>query len=67
VNCNIMGSDGNPGQWECPCNDKKYELGDINFENGCVECIIDAIDYFIDLCIVEDGGPNKWKAAISFY
>jgi len=67
VNCNIMGSEGNLGQWECPRDDKKFELGDINFENGRVRRIINDIDSFIALCIVEDGKPEKWKAAISYY
>jgi len=57
----------NPSQWECPCDRTQHELGIICLDNTKTQKIVEGIDWFLDLCIVNDDEWQKWKHCIVEY
>jgi len=53
ANTMIFGTPENPSQWECPCNRAHCELGIICLDNTKTRKIVNSIDLFLDLCIVD--------------
>jgi len=67
ANTEILGTDDSPSQWECPCDKRNRELGIICLDNTKTRKIINGIDRFLDLCIVDYDERQKWKNCISEY
>jgi len=66
VSTEILGSVGNPSQWECPCDRSRHELGVICLDNTKTRKVVNGMDKIIDLCI-DPVECLKWKECIAEY
>jgi len=67
MNTVVIGSVFYPGQWDCPKDKSKNEVGIICLDNNRTRKVINSFDLFIDLCIVEDDKKQQWKTCIDHY
>ncbi len=67
TNTMVLGTEESPSQWECPCDRPRRELGIICLDNTKTRKIVNKIDLFLDLCIVNEQERTEWKRCISMY
>jgi len=61
VNTVVIGTDFNPGQWDCPKDKAKKEVGIICLNNNRTRKVINSFDLFVDMCIVDEKEKNNGK------
>jgi len=62
----ILGSVGNPSQWECPHDQSQCQLGIICLDNMRTQKVVNEMDRIIDFCI-DPVECVKWKNCIAEY
>jgi len=67
VNTIVIGTRFHPGQWDCPKDKAKKEVGIICLDNNRTRKIVNSFDLFVDLCIVNDNEKIQWKTSIAHY
>jgi len=67
VNTIVIGTQFHPGQWDCPKDKAKKEVGIICLDNNRTRKIVNSFDHFVDLCIVDENEKTKWKTSIGHY
>jgi len=67
VNMIVIGTGLHPGQWDCPKDKAKKEVGIICLNNNCTRKVVNSIELFVDLCIVDDNEKQQWKTSVSHY
>ncbi len=67
MNKSVIGTDFNPGQWDCPKDKAKNEVGIICLDNNHIWKVIKSFDLFVDLCIVNESDKLQWKTSINHY
>jgi len=67
VNTNVIGTEFNPGQWDCPKDKAKNEVGIICLDNNRTRKVVESFDLFVDLCIVNENEKQQWKESINHY
>jgi len=67
VNTIVIGTRFHPGQWDCPKDKAKNEVGIICLDNNRTRKIVDSFDLFVDLCIVDEIKKEQWKKSIAHY
>jgi len=63
----IFGTPENLSQWDCPCDSTWHELGVKCLDNTKTQKIVNGINLFLDLCLVDKIERLKWKHCISEY
>jgi len=67
VNTNVIGTEFNLGQWDCPKDKAKNEVGIICLDNNRTRKVVESFDLFVDLCIVNENEKQQWKESINHY
>jgi len=67
VNTIVIGTDFNLGQWDCPKDKAKKEVGIICLDKNQTQKVINSFDLFVDMCIVNENKKKQWKASIGHY
>jgi len=67
VNTIVIGTELHPGQWDCPKDKAKKEVGIICLDNNHTRKVVNSIELFVDLCIVDDNEKQQWKTSVSHY
>jgi len=67
MNTSVIGTEFNPGQWDCPKDKAKKEVGIICLDNNRTQKVIESFDLFVDLCIVDESKKLQWKTSINHY
>jgi len=67
MNMIVIGSELHPGQWDCPKDKTKKEVGIICLDNNHTQKVVNSFDLFVNLCIVDENDKHQWKMSISHY
>ncbi len=67
MNTVVIGSEFYPGQWDCPKDKAKKEVGIICLDNNRTRKVVDSFDLFVDVCIVSNDEKQQWKRSIGHY
>jgi hypothetical protein len=61
INCEILGTFDNPGQWKVPLSEDRKKIAPISFTNVKLRQIIEGYDKLVRVCINnEDGRRERW-------
>jgi len=63
----VIGTELHPGQWDCPKDKTKKEVGIICLDNNRTRKVVNSFNLFVDLCIVDDNKKQQWKQSINHY
>ncbi len=60
----VIGTELHPGQWDCPKDKTKKEVGIICLDNNRTRKVVNSFNLFVDLCIVDDNKSSNGNRAL---